>query len=176
MGDTDRLLQERATRHGGTWVYWRRRGGGNPIHSEFGSAIRGLSERDQNALESRVRMLMEKAEAGQIQPPAEAKEMVSSCGQVAELRIQVGQYRDAPLPFRLYYAEPEEVDRCLLALSFKRKLTDHRMNQQQDHVEEATRRLLEGRERLWGLPKLPGVPAGCPPERLMDHIPEEEAL
>jgi len=118
---------------------------------------------------------MELAERGMLQPPEESAQM-SSFPEIAELRIQIDAHLPKPSLYRLYYAEPQEVDRLLLALRFATKHPDQRNRQQQKDIDAAYQRLCDGADRLWGLrAKVRILGHGdCPTNDLMQVIGEEE--
>lgn len=142
------------------------------MHKEFGQPEAIESPRDAYQVASRLRLQMEWAETGDLEPPEEVAQ-IRDGDRVAELRVQIHETTPHPVLYRLYYSEPVEVDRLLLALKFSKKYIDHRKKRQDDDIDSAIRRLNSGKAHHWGLKKRSRV-TDCFPLDYMKHVEEEE--
>ena len=149
------ILNGRATRDGGAWFKYRESDGGSPINREL-SKLEHLDAAGRRLVESQLKNRTRRATQGKLRVPRDTKEMERSGGEIASLRIQVNE--DAPrsedrLLFRLYYAEPDEVERLLLALGFSRKVVARGSEAQDRHIDTSFTRLTgeHATRRFWGL-------------------------
>ncbi|WP_178945937.1 hypothetical protein [Kocuria sp. TGY1127_2] len=173
------ILNGRATRKGGIWFKYRANTGGSPINSEL-SVLDHLDATDKRLVISQLKLKAKLATQGKLRVPRETKVMKRSGGEIASLRIQINQ--DAPreedrLLFRLYYAEPNEVEKLLLALKFGRKVVAQGSEAQNIHIDTSFTRLTSDHATrgFWGLraeAKLRGI--DCEVPEYMNHLPGEE--
>lgn len=145
----------RASQDGGYWQFYRDPDGRAVVSLEVWELTDKIGTDDALMLKAEIRQKMEAAKAGRLR--FGEKEDVSSIWRepdLCELRLgHVSFDEEEPSGYkhRLYFAEPPQVQRLMLGLKFARKpATKAGLEHQDEHIDCASKRYIEGVSRLWG--------------------------
>jgi hypothetical protein len=152
-------LGDRSTRFGGYWRWCRDRpSGGCSARNEIFQVLDSLDGIDGHLAESRWERMYLDASKGKLRfGPKLDVGLIPRVPELLEMRLQVApRHRDPRkrVVLRLYFAEPQEHPRLLLALKFGKKPGGEDTGGTQDrHINDAYFRLREGRRngRAWAI-------------------------
>lgn len=149
-------LGDRSTRFGGYWRWCRDRpSGGCAARSELYNVLDSIQGNAGVLAESRWERMYADASLGKLRfGPKEDVGLVIHRPNLLEMRIQVNPRHRDPTKraiLRLYFAEPADQERLLLALKFAKKPAGEDVAGTQDrHIRDASFRLTDGQENDWG--------------------------
>lgn len=147
---------KRATEGGGFWHLYLDREGHAVVRAELWGLTDGAGQDDQTMLKAEIKHKMQAAMKGELR--FGAKDDVSAIWRepdLCELRlgyISFDEMEPAGYRYRLYFAEPPQVQMLILGLKFARKpASQSGLDVQNEHIDCASNRYVEGLSRRWGL-------------------------
>ena len=148
---------QRATKSGGFWHLYVDPDGHAVVRAELWGLTDGAGEDERTMLKSEIKNKLAAAQNGELRfgDKEDVREIWRE-PDLCELRLGYTSFDDtepAGYKYRLYFAEPPQVQMLLLALKFGRKpATEAGLAVQDEHIDCASNRYVEGVSRRWGLP------------------------
>lgn len=152
-------LGDRSTLHGGYWGFCRERSSGScPVKAEIWNVLDSIPGQEKLLARATWERLAKGAERGRLRMgEREDVGVIQRVPDLLELRVQVNPHDDDLSKrhlLRLYYAEPPQHHRLMLALKFGKKPRAGDPGGRQDmHINEARHRYEDGsvNGHTWGI-------------------------